>query len=196
MEKNPWWQNVQGPFPRWTGPVGIKADGGGSIRGCGRVGKMLVHRAVCNRNKDEVLRLVEAGENVNEVEAAGNTPLHNAAFEGWLEGVELLIQLGAKVNASNNAGDTPWHWATNMGHNEVLAVLEQEGGRHSSAAAVQNGATKKQGEVLVQEHVPKVKDFYSKDCWAHHPKPYADFIDYKKKERAELEEDRKKVVRV
>jgi ankyrin repeat protein len=53
----------------------------------------------------EVLRLVqEAGEDVNEVEAAGNTPLHSAAFEGWAEGVELLLRLGAKVNASNNAG--------------------------------------------------------------------------------------------
>jgi ankyrin repeat protein len=33
---------------------------------------------------------------------AGNTPLHNAAYEGWLEGVTLLLQAGAKVNASNN----------------------------------------------------------------------------------------------
>jgi hypothetical protein len=29
---------------------------------------------------------VEQGENINEVEAAGNTPLHSAAYEGWLEG--------------------------------------------------------------------------------------------------------------
>lgn len=54
------------------------------------------------------MRLVDAGVIVNEVEAAGNTPLHSAAYEGWLEGAELLLQLGAKVNASNNAGDTPW----------------------------------------------------------------------------------------
>eukprot|EP00955_Chlamydomonas_euryale_P060269 357663-Chlamydomonas_euryale.AAC.21 len=44
---------------------------------------------------------------------------------------------------------------------------------------VQHGATRCNGTVLVQEHVPKVRDFYSKDCWAHHPKPYADFVDYK-----------------
>ena len=70
---------------------------------------------------------VEAGEDVNEVEAAGNTPLHCAAYEGWLEGVELLLSLGAKVNASNNAGDRPWHWARNMGHTEVIAYLEKVG---------------------------------------------------------------------
>lgn len=69
--------------------------------------------------------LVAAGEDVNEVEAAGNTPLHNAAYEGWAEGVELLLSLGAKVNASNNAGDTPWHWACNMGHEDVMRILEQ-----------------------------------------------------------------------
>jgi len=45
-------------------------------------------------------------------------------------------------------------------------------------------------------HPIKIKDFYSKPCWAHHPKPYADFIDYKKKEREALEAERKKAVRV
>ncbi len=44
-----------------------------------------------------IRQLVQTGENVNEVEAAGNTPLHAAAYEGWLEGAELLISLGAKV---------------------------------------------------------------------------------------------------
>ncbi len=63
--------------------------------------------------------------NVNEVEAAGNTPLHNAAYEGWTEGIELLISLGATVNASNNAGDRPWHWARNMGHTAAMAALEK-----------------------------------------------------------------------
>ena len=35
-------------------------------------------------------------------EQAGNTPLHNAAYEGWLEGITFLIEKGAKVNATNN----------------------------------------------------------------------------------------------
>ncbi|KIZ01237.1 hypothetical protein MNEG_6725 [Monoraphidium neglectum] len=184
MEKNPFWQNVQGPFPTWKAPQGVKADGGGNVRGQGLVGRMLIHRAVFNRNKDEIVRLVDAGEDINEVEGAGNTPLHNAAWAGWLEGVELLLGLGAKVDASNNAGDRPWHWATNMGHAEVAELL------------IKNGASKQQGKVLVQEHVPKVKDFFSKPCWAHHPKPYADFVEFRKKEHAALEEERKRAVRV
>ena len=62
---------------------------------------------------------------MNEVEGAGNTPLHNAAYEGWAEGVDLLIELGAKKDASNNAGDRPWHWADNMGHEHIKALLTQ-----------------------------------------------------------------------
>lgn len=54
------------------------------------------------------------------MEAAGNTPLHSAAYEDWLEGVELLLSLGAKIDASNNAGDRAYHWAENMGHKDVM----------------------------------------------------------------------------
>lgn len=68
---------------------------------------------------------MDNGEDVNEVEAAGNTPLHAAAYEGWVEGCELLLSLGAKLNASNNAGDRPWHWAQNMGHKDVMEFLEK-----------------------------------------------------------------------
>ena len=50
MEKNPWWRNVSGPFPKWEGPVGCKADGGGCHRGRGKVGEMRVHRAVHNKD--------------------------------------------------------------------------------------------------------------------------------------------------
>ncbi|GLC75358.1 hypothetical protein PLESTF_001627600 [Pleodorina starrii] len=161
-----WWTSVSdAPLPSWQGPVGVKDDGGGSVRGCGRVGDMKLHRAVCNRNAALVERLVVGeGTDVNQVEAAGNTPLHNAAFEGWEEGVRLLLRLGAKVNASNNAGDRPWHWARNMGHTAVMQLLEQ--------------------------------DFFAKPCWSHHPKPYGDFIAFKKSEAAALEAERKRAIRV
>jgi hypothetical protein len=58
MEKNPWWQNVQGPFLVWEGPKGVKPDGGGNIRGQGRVGDMKLHRAAHNRRKDGTQGLV------------------------------------------------------------------------------------------------------------------------------------------
>lgn len=151
---------------------------------------------------------------MNEVDAAGNTPLHSAAFEGWQEGCEYLLSLGAKINASNNAGDRPWHWAQNMGHQDVMKFLEQVGVRalvyikengtavfttvHSSLLyslpPPQNGASKDAGQVLVQDHIPKVKDFFQKECWAHHPKPHQEYIDMKKQEDAAYEAERNKLI--
>jgi ankyrin repeat protein len=34
---------------------------------------------------------LDSGDDVNEVEGAGNTPLHAAAYEGFLQGCELLL---------------------------------------------------------------------------------------------------------
>ena len=124
---------------------------------------------------------------MNEVEAAGNTPLHNCAYIGWVEGAELLLSLGAKVNASNNAGDRPWHWAKNMRHEEMMAFLEKvrlpsflsfcwsrvfrramlthpNSSFFFPLAALQSGASKDSGQVLVPDHVPKVKDFFEKEA--------------------------------
>lgn len=76
----------------------MKEDGGGCIRGCGRVGPMTAHRAACNQDEEEMRRLVSdknsGPQAINEVEAAGNTPLHNAAYVGWCTGAELLISAG------------------------------------------------------------------------------------------------------
>mmetsp|Transcript_44889 Transcript_44889/g.85822 ORF Transcript_44889/g.85822 Transcript_44889/m.85822 type:complete len:92 (+) Transcript_44889:121-396(+) len=69
VEKNPWWKNVKGPFPEQYSCLGVKADGGGSMRGRGLVGKMLIHKAVNNRDAEAIMKHVEAGEDPNEVEA-------------------------------------------------------------------------------------------------------------------------------
>ena len=62
-----------------------------------------------------------------------------------------------------------------MGHAAVKAALEAA------------GADTSPGPVLVQDHVPKVKDFFAKACWAHHPKPYGDWIAAKRAKEAELD---------
>jgi hypothetical protein len=41
-----------------------------------------------------------------------------------------------------------------------------------------------------------LQDFYARECWSHHPKPYADFMEFKQQERATLEAERKKIVRM
>jgi ankyrin repeat protein len=47
--------------------------------------------------------------------------------------------------AMAQAGDTPWHWASNMKNEAMCDFL------------VKNGASKKMGNVIVPEHIPKVK---------------------------------------
>ena len=111
-EIEPWYKRVSGPFPLKYGCVGVKEDGGGSMRGRGVVGPMKIHRAVFRRDENLIRDLIEKEKmDVNEVEAAGNTPLFNAAYDNWVEGIDLLVSLVAKVNASNNAGDTAYRWA-------------------------------------------------------------------------------------
>lgn len=57
MERNPWWMTLDGQrLVQWTGPAGVKADGGGSIRGQGRVGSMKIHRAVHNKRLEGEMR--------------------------------------------------------------------------------------------------------------------------------------------
>jgi hypothetical protein len=57
MERNPWWMTLDGQrLVQWSGPAGVKADGGGSIRGQGRVGSMKIHRAVHNKRLEGEMR--------------------------------------------------------------------------------------------------------------------------------------------
>ena len=46
----------------------------------------------------------------------------------------------------------------------------------------------------MQDHVPKVRDFFSKECWAHHPKPHQEFIDWRRKEDDKLAAEQAKLI--
>ena len=59
---------------------------------------------------------------------------------------------------------------------------------------MQKGARTDQGQVIVQDHIPKVKDFFHKECFKGHPKPYADFMEWRKKEDELQEHNRQKLI--
>eukprot|EP00793_Prasinoderma_coloniale_P000682 PRCOL_00003832-RA len=162
----------------------------------GLVGDMKIHRAVNNGDLDAIVKAVEDGADVNEVRAradrrrlsnviaaliqAGNTPLHNAAYEGKIEVAQVLLQMGADVNALNNAGDRPWHWANNMDNEAMMAFLEK------------NGANKDQGRVLLQDHVPKTKDFY--ENYPEHPPPHPEYLEWREEEDRKYEQEKHKLI--
>ena len=41
--------------------------------------------------------------------------------------------------------------------------------------------------VLLTGHGALLQDFFQKDCWKHHPKPYQEFVDWRLKEDAKIE---------
>lgn len=56
---------------------------------------------------EEVKKLLEAGADINIVDAKGWTPLHDAVIQGHTAIVKLLIAAGANVNAQDNEERTP-----------------------------------------------------------------------------------------
>ena len=118
------------------------------MRGRGTVGLMKIHRAVFRRDETLIRELIEKEKmDVNEVEAPGNTPLFNAAYDNWVEGIDLLVSLGAKVNASNNAGDTPYRYGE-------YAQRGSDGGFEETRRG-----SEYEGQIIVPEHIPKIRDF-------------------------------------
>ena len=65
------------------------------------------------------------GEDVDERDSVGNTPLHRAAYAENSSAVTLLLDAAAEVSARNHRGTTPLHMAVdNEGPEVVTALLE------------------------------------------------------------------------
>ena len=76
VEANPWWRNLpeNATLPACYGATGVKADGGGSMAGRGRVGPMRLHRAANLRDAAALKAALAAGDDVNEVESVRPPP--------------------------------------------------------------------------------------------------------------------------
>ena len=84
--------------------------------------------AVGNNDLSKVKALVEKdGSLVHLKDAAGNTPLHQAAITGSVSISELLLSKGADINAINTQMNTPLHLAIQNGKDEVSKYLIEKG---------------------------------------------------------------------
>jgi ankyrin repeat protein len=94
-----------------------------------------LHSAVAGNHYGIASKLVEAGADVNAIQADGFTPLMGAAQNGNLPMVELLIAHGADVNARADkkaaqfADMTAMDLATQANAVEVVALLQARGAK-------------------------------------------------------------------
>jgi ankyrin repeat protein len=94
-----------------------------------REGRNPLHYAAANGQLDELLRLIEGGEDASLPDRSGFTPLHFAAIEGQPEAIALLLGAAAEVDPQDKWGDTPlWRAVFNTKRRaECVALLLDAG---------------------------------------------------------------------
>ncbi|BET33542.1 MULTISPECIES: ankyrin repeat domain-containing protein [Wolbachia] len=79
--------------------------------------------AVRTLNMKEIVRLIEAGADINAKDKNERTPLHAAAEHSSTKAVKVLIEAGADINAKDKNERTPLHIAAVKGYTEIVKVL-------------------------------------------------------------------------
>jgi hypothetical protein len=85
-------------------------------------------QAVSRGEQDRVRHFIEEGGDLNQGNAAGETPLHLAAMRGDMNMTWLLLEGGADFNAADHTvGYSPLQIAALQGHSEICEVLIRYG---------------------------------------------------------------------
>jgi ankyrin repeat protein len=77
--------------------------------------------------RDCLALLLDHGADVQQKGLLGDTPLHDAAGQGYADAIELLLDHGADVNARSYGGGTPLHEAAQQGRLDAAATLLDRG---------------------------------------------------------------------
>ena len=87
-----------------------------------------LHYAACRGHLLVAERLIRAGgANVHAINKDGESPLHLAAYGGYLNIVELLLDSKANVHATNGYQETPLFYAARRGYGAVTRLLMRRG---------------------------------------------------------------------
>ncbi|XP_014470004.1 PREDICTED: protein phosphatase 1 regulatory subunit 12A isoform X4 [Dinoponera quadriceps] len=110
-------------------------------------------------DKEEIVRLLQKGANINTGNGDGLTALHQACIDDDLDLVEFLVEQGADINHGDNEGWTPLHATASCGFVSIAKYLIEQG---CNLAAVNNDgelaldiAESDEMEDMLQQHINK-----------------------------------------
>nr|XP_012146155.1 PREDICTED: protein phosphatase 1 regulatory subunit 12A isoform X10 [Megachile rotundata] len=78
-------------------------------------------------DKEEVIRLLQKGADINTGNVDGLTALHQACINDDLDMVEFLVEQGADINCGDNEGWTPLHATASCGFISIAKYLIEKG---------------------------------------------------------------------
>lgn len=82
-----------------------------------------LHTAISSNFDGIAKMLLEAGAEVNVLQASRTSPLHLAAQNGNIDLIILLLESGARVEIKNDMGKTASDLAAEKGHVEIAEIL-------------------------------------------------------------------------
>lgn len=88
---------------------------------------VIIHVAALQGNIDEIRKHIEAGSDLNEIDAYGSTPLIVAATFNKTDVAKALIEAGADMTITNNEGSAPLHIAAFLCRTEIVEALLENG---------------------------------------------------------------------
>ncbi|MBT8399689.1 MAG: serine hydrolase [Rhodothermia bacterium] len=92
---------------------------------------MGLHEAALRGNLDAVRQHINAGTNLDQIDAYGSTALIVATTFGNTEAAQALIEGGANTSIANNEGAAPIHVAALLGRIDILqSLLDNDVNRH------------------------------------------------------------------
>lgn len=92
-----------------------------------RLGKKLIHYAVCGKCKDLLELLYLYGTDLNAQDVTGMTPLHVCAMWDRRGACKWLLERGANPTIKDEYGDTPLHTSAVFGSIGVGNMLVKQG---------------------------------------------------------------------